>query len=628
MKSLQRMVYFMQPYRWVLLLGFVTVILPVSMELIVPRALQVVIDQGIMVTDMQAIIQGSMLMLGAALVGSLATLGQGFCRAQISQGVAFDMRNELFTHTQSLSFGNLDQMQTGRLMTRLSSDVDMVRLFASAGLALLLRAALMISGSVVMMFLTDWRLSLIMLVLLPVAGAIIWSVMRAARPLFSLVQQKLGALNTIVQENLAGARVVKAYVREQFEITRFEEYNIDYREQSIRVGRLIAIALPLLVLLTNLGIVAVIWLGGMDVINGRLSVGELVAFNSYLMIGMAPLLMLGNVLTMVSRAEASAERVFEVLDTEPLIQSAPSPHTAPAVKGRVEFVNVSFRYNSNGYSRTNDDQFDDGHHRADGPRPVDGSKEVLRNVSFKVEPGQQIALLGATGSGKSTLVNLIPRFYDITGGQLRIDGVDVRDWPPDVLRSQIGIALQQTTLFSGSIRDNIAYGRPDAPPAEVEAAARAAQAHDFIMAMPAGYGSPVEARGANLSGGQRQRIAIARALLISPGILILDDSTSAVDMETEYKIQQALAELMAGRTTFIIAQRINSVLNADQIIVLDSGRIVACGTHHQLLQSSPMYQEIYRSQFGEKGLVEATSPVSSDRAESKWRTLDDKSTHN
>ncbi len=585
MKSLPRMLHFMKAYRWVIFIGLFTVILPVAMELVVPRMLQYVVDRGIRAGSMEAIIRGSLVMLGAALIGVIATLGQGICRAQLSQGIAFDLRNALFTHAQSLSFGNLDQMQTGRLMTRISSDVDVVRFFASAGLALMLRALLMIVGSVLMLVITDWQLSLVMLVLLPVAGAIIWTVLRIARPLFTVVQQKLAALNTIVQENLGGMQVVKAYVREQFEIGRFEKYNIDYRDQHIKVGRLTAVALPLLAMIMNLGIVAVIWLGGMDVIGGRLSVGELIAFNNYLMIGLTPLLMLSNMLTMVSRAEASAERVLEVLETRPLLKIVSSPHQAEAVKGRVSFKNVSFHYNGT------------------------DNEEVLEGVSFVVEPGQRVALLGATGSGKSTLINLIPRFYDVTGGQVQIDGVDVRDWAPEALRSGVGMVLQQTTLFSGTIRENIAYGRVDAALNEVKAAAKAAQAHKFIMAMPDGYDSLVEARGANLSGGQRQRIAIARALLISPDILIMDDSTSAVDLTTEFKLQQALDRLMVGRTTFIVAQRISSVLNADQIIVLDSGRIAACGAHHQLLQTSPIYREIYQSQLGQESLVEPISPA-------------------
>jgi len=588
MNSLQRIAPFVKPYTWVAILLAITVVFTVVTTLIVPSALSYVIDQGIKNSDMVVIVQGSIFMLVAAFVGALATLGQGVLRAQLSQGLAYDMRNAMFAHIQTFSFANLDYMQTGQLITRLSSDVDQVRLFVSTGLALLLRSGLMVMGSVVMMFVIDWQLALIMLVLLPLAALLIWVTLRLAQPLFAVVQQKLAALNTIVQENMAGVQVVKAFVRERFEIDRFQDYSDDYMEENIKVGRLMSVALPLLTVLTNLGIVAVIWFGGLSVISGWLSLGELVAFNSYLMIGMTPLLLLGNVLTMVSRAEASAKRVWEVTDTKPVIQVAESSHQADLLLGKVSFEDVSFHYNQAG----------DGRESRQNLTSDLGGENVLDGVSFTVDPGQRIALLGATGSGKTTLVNLIPRFYDVISGQIQIDGVNVRDWKLDGLRSHIGTVLQQTTLFSGTVRENIAFGRPDATLDEVIKAAKAAQAHDFILKMPYGYDSPVEERGANLSGGQKQRIAIARALLISPRILILDDSTSAVDMETEAKIRQALDTLLQDRTTFIVAQRINSVIKANKIIVLDRGRVAAQGTHQQLLESSPIYQEIYQTQLG------------------------------
>ncbi len=583
------MTIFVRPYRWVAFFLLITVVLPVAMELVVPQALHYVIDQGITPGDMAAIWRGSGLMLGSALVGVLATLGQGVCRALLSQGLSFDMRNRLFAHIQTFSFANLDHMQTGQLMTRLSSDVDMVRMFMGNGLALLLRAALMVAGSVAMMFVIDKQLARVMLVMLPLAALLIGGIVWSTRPMFVIVQQKLAALNTTVQENLAGVQVVKAFVRERFEIDRFRGYNDDYMDEHIKVGRLLAVAMPVLMIITNLGMVAVVWWGGVSVLDGRLSVGELIAFNNYMLIGMAPLLLLGNMLTMVSRADASAARVWEALDTAPIVQAAAKPHTPANMQGRVVFSNVSFRY--------------DARAGENGQPPVNGlgGRRVLREVSFAVQPGQRVALLGATGSGKSTLVNLIPRFYDAIEGAIEIDGIDVREWQPEALRAHIGMVLQQTTLFSGTVRENIAFGRPEASLDEVSAAAKTAQAHSFISALPDGYDSPVEERGANFSGGQKQRIAIARALLISPSILILDDSTSAVDMETEAKIQRALDTLMAGRTTFIVAQRISSVLNADQIIVLDHGQIAAQGTHRQLLQRSPIYQEIYNSQLGNGG---------------------------
>jgi ATP-binding cassette subfamily B protein len=590
------MTQFARPYKWVVIIGFFTVVLPVLMELVVPRLLQVIIDQGIEEQNMQVIWRGSMTMLAAAFIGTIATLGQGVCRAQLSQGMAYDMRSSLFRHIQSFSFANLDEMQTGQLMTRISSDVDVVRMFSSAGLSLLIRALLMIIGSLVMMFLLDVRLSMIMVILLPIAMLLIWIVMRLAQPMFVIVQRKLSALNTIVQENLAGARVVKAYAREPFEIERFETRNDEYMNEHIKVGRLMAVAMPILLVLTNIGMVAVILWGGVDVIDGRLSIGELVAFNSYLMIAMAPLLLLGNILTMMSRAEASAGRVWEVLDTEPAIQNKAVIENDRPMKGRVQFDNVEFAYSGPPKKQAN--SFDNGSVNGNDPTIGGEHEDVLHGVSFAVDPGQRVALLGATGSGKSTLVNLLPRYYDVHGGSISIDGVDVRDWKNEDLRAQVGMVLQETTLFSGTVRENIAYGRSDASIDEVVAAAKAAQAHDFIMTLPDGYESQVEARGANFSGGQKQRIAIARALLTDPSILVLDDCTSSVDLETEYKIQQALDTLMVDRTTFIIAQRISSVLSADQIFVLDEGRIVAHGAHAELLESSPIYHDIFTSQLG------------------------------
>lgn len=576
----------MRPYGWILFFGFWTTVLPVAMELSVPRLLQFMIDDGIRRGEWDIIVQGALLMFVAAMIGAASTLGQGYCRAVVSQGLAFDIRHALFRHIQSLSFANLDQMQTGRLMTRVSSDVDVVRMFSSAGLALLLRVILMIVGSIIMLLLTDWQLSLIMFAVAAISAIFIRYLMLQAARLFTVVQQKLGALNILVQENLAGMQVVKAFVRSRFEINQFSESNADYRERNIEVGVLMAVSLPVLQVLTNVGTVAVLWFGGLSVLGDRLTIGELIAYNNYLMIGMGPLLFLGNLLMMAARAEASAERVLEVLDTKPALEVSPSPHQAEGLRGRVAFENVSFHYSRRDASKSNG---------ADG----ESGEDVLHNISFAAEPGQQVAFLGATGSGKSTLVNLIPRFYDVSGGAVSVDGVNVRDWELADLRSQIGMVLQESILFSGSVRDNIAFGALETSLVEVIAAAKAAEAHDFIMQMPNAYDSVVEAGGANLSGGQKQRIAIARALLIQPGILVFDDSTSAVDMETEFEIQAALERLAGGHTTFIIAQRITSVLQADQILVLDQGRIAERGTHQQLLNSSHIYREIYASQLGE-----------------------------
>jgi ATP-binding cassette subfamily B protein len=591
MKSLIRMMRYMRPYRLEVVIGILTVVLPVSMELLVPRLLQFVIDSGIRERDMDAIIQGALVMIGAAVLSAVTTLGQGLVRARLSQGMAFDMRNDLFNHIQSLPFATLDQLRTGGLMTRISSDVDVIRMFSSNGLALMLRALSMIVGSLVLVLLMNVQLALIMVVTLTLAGIMIYTFMSAASPLFGVVQQKLGGLNTVIQENLAGTHLVKAFVREDYEIERFEGRNSDYMDRNIRVGRILALVMPLLTITTNVGLVAVIWFGGIDVINGQFTIGELVAFNNYLMIGMAPVLLLGNMVTMASRAEASSVRVLEVFDTHPQSQAGASAYRPESMRGQVTFEDVTFRYNSSAESRVR---------VSDNPDSSDADRQsvVLDNISFEALPGQRVALLGVTGAGKTTLVNLIARFYDVTEGRILVDGVDVRQWDPEALRSQIGTVMQQPILFSGTVRENIAYGRPEATLEDVIAAAQSAQAHDFILGMPQGYDSRIEARGANLSGGQKQRMAIARALLVAPRILILDDSTSAVDLETEIRIQDALDQHMAQTTTFIIAQRINSVLNADKILVLDAGSIAGMGTHAELMQTCTIYQEIYQSQFG------------------------------
>jgi ATP-binding cassette subfamily B protein len=599
-------------------LGLVTTVLPVLMELVTPRMVQFIIDQGIRAGDMTAVWQGSGIMLLAAVGGAATTIGQGIARAQISQGIAFDLRNDLFRHIQRFSFANLDRMQTGQLMTRVSSDVDVARMFLSAGLALLLRTALMVIGSLAMMLIIDWQLSLVMIAMLVLSGTIIFWLLRVVGPLFTLVQQKLGKLNTLVQENLAGVHVVKAFVREKHEIELFEVQNQEYMAQNIQVGRYLALVMPILLVLTNVGATLAIWRGGIDVIGGRLTIGELVAFSNYMLIGMSPLLLLSNILSMVSRAEASAKRIVEVQDTEPAIQAPSNPFAERQPAGEITFENVSFHYSGrrvgvaagasvNGGEDALTQSSASFESSANGQgtqlsgngrgRPI--GEEVLDGIDLRAAPGQKVALMGATGAGKSTLVNLIPRFYDAVNGVIRLDGIDVRDWEPTDLRSHIGVVLQQTTLFAGTVRENIAYGRPDASMQEVISAAEAAQAHSFIMQLPEGYESMVEARGANFSGGQKQRIAIARALLTKPAVLILDDSTSSVDLDTELRLQEALKEQLDGTTTFLVAQRISSVVDADMILVLDNGKIAAQGTHEELLASSGIYQEIYYSQFEE-----------------------------
>ncbi len=595
MNSLFRMGPYLRPYRWYLFFGFLTVVLPVALELVVPRMLQFIIDDGIREGSMAVVWRGSLVMLGAAvLIGSM-TIAQGICRAQVSQGLAFDLRNDLFRKIELLTFADFDQFRTGELMTRLSSDASTIRNFFSNGLAVMIRMLLMVIGSVVMMVVTDAQLALMVVAALGLAALVIWALLLVTQPIFHQVQRRLGALYTVVHENLAGVQLVKAYVRERFENDRFEERNHDYLVENVRVGRLLALAIPVLALITNLTLVVILWRGGLDTVGGRLTVGELIAFVNYMLIGMAPVLGLSRMLTMVARANVSVQRVYEILEAEARFSVAEAPHVpADGRRGKIAFKDVTFRY------ERRPDAEEDAEPGANGS-VGSGHEEVLRGVSFEVAPGQQLALMGATGAGKTTLTRLIPRFYDATAGSVQVDGVDVREWDLEALRTGIGMVMQQPTLFKGTVRENIAFGRSEASLEEVVAAARSAQAHDFVSAMPGGYDSVVESRGANLSGGQKQRIAIARALLVSPPILILDDSTSSVDFETEVRLQDALDELMEGRTTLIVAQRISSVVTADQILVLDEGRIAARGTHEELLELSPIYREIYDSQLGGAG---------------------------
>ena len=572
MKHLWRALGYLRHY-WLLATGaFLGLLISTAARLVIPRLTQTIIDDGIGAGRLNVAVWAAVGMVGMAIAGALFSFLQGVLSARTAQGVAYDLRNQLYAKIQSLSFSYHDRAHTGQLLTRATSDVEMVHQFVGMGFIQFLSAILMMTGSIALLFATDWQLALITLVLVPLTFGLFAFFAGRARPLFMRIQQRLADLNTVLQENLVGVRVVKAFAREDYEARRYALANRRLFELNLTVGRLTATAIPLVFLIANLALLAVYWIGGYQAIAGRLSVGRIVAFANYIMMAFFPMMMLGMIMAMISQAGASAERVFEILDAQSEVVEKPDAIELPPIQGRVAFEHVSFRY-------------------------FGGGEPVLKDVSFVAEPGQTVALLGATGSGKSTIINLIPRFYDVTEGRVTIDGYDVRDVTLDSLRRQIGIVLQETTLFSGTIRDNIAFGRLDAPVSEIIAAAKAAEAHDFIMSFPQGYDTPVGERGVTLSGGQKQRIAIARALLLDPRILILDDATSSVDYETEYRIQQALERLMEGRTSFVIAQRIATVLNADQILVLERGEIVARGTHEELLDESPVYAEIYYSQL-------------------------------
>jgi len=568
------MIRFVKPYKSPAILSMLLLLGVVVSDLSIPRLTQRVIDQGIAQQDVGMILSTSLLMLGAALFSALFSVGNTILSVRVAQGASADIRSAIVRRVQTFSFGNLDRIQTGQLLVRATSDVNAVQLIVQMSLRMFTRAPLWMLGSIVMLILTNKQLSLLMLALFPVILGIILFFLARARPLFLAVQQKLDRLNQVMQENLAGVRVVKAFVRSEHENARFERANRDLTADNVRVMQLIATLIPTMMALVNLGIVGVIWFGGQQVVVGELTVGGIVASISYMGFSLFPMMMLGSMAGPLSAADASAARIWEILDNPAEVQSRPDARALHSVAGRVAFEDVCFSYN----------------HSRDEP--------VLNGVNLVAEPGQTVAILGATGSGKSSLVHLIPRFYDVEAGRVTLDGVDVRDLPLDALRTQIGVTLQEAVLFSGTIRDNIRYGRSEATEEEVVAAAKSAQAHDFITAFPKGYDTVLGQRGVNLSGGQKQRISIARALLVRPRVLILDDSTSAVDVETEAKIQDALEELMAGRTSFVIAQRISTVLTADKIVVLDGGKVAAEGTHAELMESSPIYREIYESQLG------------------------------
>ena len=577
---------FLKPYWLWAALAPLLMMLEVTMDLMQPRMVQRIVDEGIARLDQNLVIQTGLLMVGLALIGIVGGMGSALFAELTSQAFGADLRESLFRKVQTFSFGNLDELETGQLITRLTNDVTQVQEALGMILRMLVRAPLLLVGSLVMAIITSPRLAFLPLVLMPVElVAVIW-IVRKATPLYTKVQERLDTLNEVMQENLAGVRVVKAFGRARHEEARFGQANENLTDQNVQAGRTVAIMPSFMMLTMNMGVVSVLWFGGLQVMQGNMQVGQIIAFVNYLMITLFSLIMVSQMVIQLARAEASAKRIQEVLDSQPKVQDRVEAQKDLSLSGRVAFEEVTFSY--------------------DG----DGCDPVLKGVSFTAEPGQTVALLGTTGAGKSSLVHLIPRFYDVSSGQVTVDGVDVRELDQESLRRCIGIAQQEVVLFSGSIRDNIRYGRPEAPDEEVIAAAKAAQADDFILSFPEGYDTQLGQRGVNLSGGQKQRIAIARALLLRPAILILDDSTSSVDVETESKIQDALESTLQERsgtsapqsTSFVIAQRISTVLKADKILVLDDGQIVAQGTHRELMETSPIYREIYESQLG-KGVV-------------------------
>jgi ATP-binding cassette subfamily B multidrug efflux pump len=578
LRSLLRLYGFLRPYRLQAAIALILLFLMVAADLVIPRLTQRIIDQGIIAGDLHVVITTALLMVGASIVSVVLALVNNALSVSAAMGFGADLRSAIMRKVQSFSFGNLDCLQTGKLIVRSTSDVNTVQIIVMLSLRIMTRAPIWAVGAIALLVFTSPHLAMIVAVFVPLIAGLVWLFARKAHRMYLLMQQRLDRLNTVLQENLAGIRVVKAFVRTAHEMTRFDEANAALMNRTMRVSQLMAVFIPFLLLVLNLAIVCAVWFGGKFALAGEMSVGHVVAAINYLAFALFPILLLGGMLGPLSAADASAGRILEVLDTEPEVQPPARPAKSGHPRGRIVFENVGFGYNGN------------------------GAEPVLSDVSFTAEAGETVAILGATGSGKSTLIHLIPRFYDVTAGRITFDGTDLRELDLHWLRSMVGVVLQEAVLFSGTVRDNIRYGRSDAGEEAVRNAARAAQAEDFIGGLPQGYDTVIGQRGVTLSGGQRQRIAIARALLVKPKVLILDDSTSALDIETEIRLQDALDRLIGESrdttTRFIVAQRISTVLLADKILLLDQGRIAAMGTHRQLLAGDSMYRDIYRSQLG------------------------------
>jgi ABC-type multidrug transport system fused ATPase/permease subunit len=572
--SLLRSYRYLRPY-WRLILGaYVATLVSQGISLLTPQFIRWIIDQGIRQQNLSLLVWSAAGLLFLTLVKGIFTYVVGVWSETASQSVAYDLRNDIQRKLTSLSFSFHDATETGELLTRAVQDVERIRFLTGRATLRIIEALVMLVGTVAVLFWMQPRLAFMITLVMPL---LIYQALyfgRKFRPLSLRIQQQLAVLTTQIEQNLRGSRVVKAFAQEQREIDRFEKENNEWFRLSVDGTRLQAVHAPLLILVANLGVVFIIWYGGNLTIQGALSLGTLVAFTTYVAQLVEPVRRLGMIIPAMAIAASSGERVFEILDAVPDVQDAPDAYPLPPVTGNVKFENVSFSYGqTQKYTR------------------------VLQGIDFEAQPGQIIALLGPTGSGKSTIISLLPRFYDPTSGIVQIDGHDLRRVTIRSLRTQIGIVMQETTLFAATVRQNIAFGRQDASEDEIIEAARAAQAHDFILQMSQGYDTRVGERGVTLSGGQKQRIAIARALLMDPRILILDDATASVDTETERLIQKAFERLMEGRTTFVIAHRLGTVRKADMILVLDKGRIAARGTHTSLLHESALYAEIYHRQL-------------------------------
>ena len=565
-------------YWWAVALAYLALLGSVAFTILVPWLVRAVIDRGIGLdasgvphgSTRQLVVYAVLIVLASAARGAFA-YAQSYMAEFLSQRVAYDLRNDLYERIQRLSFSFHDRSQTGQLMSRATVDVDAARQFLSTGMLRSVYTLVLFVGALIVMLRLDVTLALIMLATLPPVAYRAISTALKVRPLTLAAQQKTGEYTSILQENLTGIRMVKAYAREKEQHEKFQEANWAIREKNLESSRITAFNQPFMLFLLSLSTTVLLFFGGRQVIEGEITIGTLVAFLQYRMQLAAPVRMLGFVATSTARTSAAAERIYEILDAKSEVEERPGAVELTDVQGHVRFEHVSFQY--------------------------DPRSPVVRDINIDAEPGETIALLGPTGSGKSTVLNLLPRFYDVTDGRITIDGIDIRDVTLASLRREVGIVLQDVFLFSATVRDNIAYGRPGATDEEIHEAAKAARIHDFIMTLPEGYDTWVGERGVTLSGGQKQRVAIARTLLLNPRILVLDDSTSSVDMHTEFLIQQALAEVMRGRTSFVIAHRLRTIRDADQILVLRDGAIIQHGRHAELVDQPGLYREIYDLQF-------------------------------
>jgi ATP-binding cassette subfamily B protein len=572
MNSILRLRSFIRPYWPQILLSTLSLALLTGLSLLVPRVIQQVIDEGIASGQPGILARSALLLLVLGLLTAFLNGFQRYISEWIGGHLGYDIRNRLYDHIQHLSFSFHDHSQTGQLISRCIEDVRSVQNFIGSSIVELAQMLFLLVGALGIMIAADWNLTLI--AILPIIPLTILTLNFGKRvtELFFHVDNALGDLSARLQENVSGVQVIRAFAREPYEIERFDKTNRDYYNSRMRVIGSWAQIMPTTDFLVTACTILILWFGGQMVLNGELTIGELVAFNAYVLMLAAPAQQLTWLVNGAGEAAAGARRVLEVLDTQPEIASPADAIQLSEIRGEVEFRDVALTYQ-------------------------DEKSASLADLNLLVHPNQLVALIGPTGSGKTSLVNLVPRFYDVTAGAVLVDGHDVRTLDLVSLRRQIGIVLQTSLLFSESIRENIAYGRPDASEGEIIAAAKAAQAHEFIRELPQGYGTVVGERGITLSGGQRQRVAIARALLMDPRILILDDSLSSVDTQTEKLIQEALDRLMEGRTTFVIAHRLSTVRRADMILVMDKGRIVERGLHTELLQQGGLYKEIHDLQL-------------------------------